>query len=138
MSKVFGEHKELRFLGGCANYEMKTYFDGVSFHFKNYLVHRNSDILLKGLKIKYCNCIFCETFFNFSYMEDLSEKIQKTNLSSKEVISGECLKMELTFFGDVIGSFYTVINGGDIDFDLTKNKVKIILPNSSTKAQRIA
>ena len=66
MSKVFGEHKELRFLGGCANYEMKTYFDGVSFHFKNYLVHRNSDILIKGLKIKYCNYHFCETFFNFS------------------------------------------------------------------------
>ena len=65
-SKVFGKHKELRFLGSCANYEIKTYFDGVSFHFKNYLVHRNSDILLKGLKIKYCNCHFCETFFNFS------------------------------------------------------------------------
>ena len=62
MSKVFGEHKELRFLGWCANYKTKTYFDSVSFRFKNYLVHRNSDILLKGLKIKYCNCIFCETF----------------------------------------------------------------------------
>ena len=68
MSKVFGEHKELRFLGSCANYEIKTYFDGVSFHFKNYLVHRNSDILLKGLKIKYPKCIFCETFYNFSQM----------------------------------------------------------------------
>ena len=71
-------------------------------------------------------------------MEDLSKKIQKMNLSSKELISGECLKMELTFFDDVIDSFYTVINGGNIDFDLTKDKVKIILPNSSTKAQRIA
>ena len=30
MSKVFSEHKELRFLGWCANCEMKTYFDGVS------------------------------------------------------------------------------------------------------------
>ena len=44
MSKVFGEHKELRYLGWCANYEMETYFEGVSFHFNNYLVHRNSNI----------------------------------------------------------------------------------------------
>ena len=65
-------------------------------------------------------------------MEDLSEKIQKMNLSSEELISGECLKVELNFLDDVIDSFYTVINGGDIDFDLTKNKIKIILPNSST------
>ena len=65
-------------------------------------------------------------------MEDLSEKLQKLNLSSEEVISGECLKIELTFFDDVIDSFYTVMNSGDIDFGLTKNKIKIILPNSST------
>ena len=65
-------------------------------------------------------------------MEDLSKKIQKMNLSSEEVITGECLKIELTFLDDVIDSFYTVINGGDIDFDLTRNKIKIILPNSST------
>ena len=66
MSKVFGEHKELRFLGWCANNKMETYFDGVSFHFNNYLVHRNSNILLKRLNIQYCKCHFCETFFNFS------------------------------------------------------------------------
>ena len=48
-------------------------------------------------------------------MEDLSEKIQKINLFSEEVISGECLKIELTFLDDVIDSFYTVVNGGDID-----------------------
>ena len=42
------------------------------------------------------------------------------------------LKIELTFFDDVIDSFYTVMNSGDIDFGLTKNKIKIILPNSST------
>ena len=66
MSKVFGEHKGLRFLSWCANYEIKTYFDGVSFHFKNDFVHRNSDILIKGLKIKYCNCHFYETFLNSS------------------------------------------------------------------------
>ena len=35
MSKVFSEHKQLRFLGWCANCEIKTYFDGVSFDFKN-------------------------------------------------------------------------------------------------------
>ena len=45
ISKVFGEHKELRFLGWCANYDMKTYSDGIRFCFKNYLVHRNSDVL---------------------------------------------------------------------------------------------
>ena len=45
ISKVFGEDKELRFLGWCANYDMKTYSDGVSFCYKNYLVHRNSDVL---------------------------------------------------------------------------------------------
>ena len=38
-------------------------------------------------------------------MEDLSEKIQKINLSSEEVISGECLKIELTFLDDVIDCF---------------------------------
>ena len=54
------------------------------------------------------------------------------NLSSEELISGECLKVELNFLDDVIDYFYTVINGGNIDFDLTKNKIKIILPNSST------
>ena len=66
MSRVFGERKELRFLGWCGNYKMKSYFDGVSFHFNNYLVYRHSDILLKGLNIQYCKCHFCETFFNFS------------------------------------------------------------------------
>ena len=71
-------------------------------------------------------------------MEDLSEKIQKMNLSSEEVVSGECLKIEPTFFfddDDVIDSFCPVINGGDIDFDLTKNKIKIILPNSLRAVQ---
>ena len=63
---IFGKHKELRCLGWCANYVMETYSDGVAFHFKNYLVHRNSSILLKGLNIKYCNWHFCETFLNFS------------------------------------------------------------------------
>ena len=62
MSKVFGEHKELRFLGWFANYKMETDFDGVSFHFNN--VHRNSNILLKELNMQYCKCHFC--FFNFS------------------------------------------------------------------------
>ena len=66
MSEIFGKHKELTFLGWCANYVMETYSDGVAFHFKNYLVHRNSSILLKGLNIKYFNCHICENFFNFS------------------------------------------------------------------------
>ena len=66
MNKIFGEHRELRYLGLCANYDMKTYSDGVSFCFKNYLVHINSNIILKGLKIKYWNCHFCESYFNFS------------------------------------------------------------------------
>ena len=66
MSRVFGERKELRFLGWCGNYKMESYFDSVSFHFNNYLVYRNSNILLKGLNIQYCKCHFCETFFNFS------------------------------------------------------------------------
>lgn len=66
MNKIFGEHRELRYLGLCANYDMKTYSDGVSFCFKNYLVHINSNIILKGLKIKYWNCHFCEAYFNFS------------------------------------------------------------------------
>ena len=48
-------------------------------------------------------------------MEDLSEKKQKMNLSSEEVISGECLKIEVTFLDDVMDSFFTVINGGDIN-----------------------
>ena len=29
MSRVFGERKELRFLGWCGNYKMESYFDGV-------------------------------------------------------------------------------------------------------------
>ena len=66
MSRAFGERKELRFLGWCGNYKMESYFDGVSFHFNNYLVYRNSNILFKGLNIQYCKCHFCETFFNFS------------------------------------------------------------------------
>ena len=41
-------------------------------------------------------------------MEALLEKIQKMNLSSKEVISGECLAIELTFLDDVIDSFYNM------------------------------
>ena len=53
------------------------------------------------------------------------------NLSSKEVISGECLTIKLTFLDDVVDSFYTTMSGGDIDFVVTKNKIKIKLPNSS-------
>ena len=62
MSEIFGKHKELRFLSWCANYVMEAHSDGVAFHFKNYLVDRNSSILLKELNIKYCNCHFCKTF----------------------------------------------------------------------------
>ena len=65
MSEIFGEHRESRFLGWCANYDMKTYSDGARFYFKNYLVHRNSNNLLKELSIKYWNFHFCQTFFNF-------------------------------------------------------------------------
>ena len=101
--KTFGKHKELRSLGW-----LQTYSDGVAFHFKSYLVHRNLSILLKGLNTKYCNCHFCKTFFNLSQMEALLEKIQKMNLSSKAVISGECLAIELTFLDDVIDSFYNM------------------------------
>ena len=43
MSKIFGEHKELRFLGWCANYTMEIDSAGVVFAFTNYLMHRNSD-----------------------------------------------------------------------------------------------
>ena len=65
-------------------------------------------------------------------MEDLSDKIEKMNLSSKEVISGECLTIELTFLDDVVDSLYTTMSGDDIDFVVTKNKIKIILPDYST------
>ena len=51
MSEIFGKHRELRFLDRCANYDMETYSDSVSFYFKN----RNPNNLLKGLSIKYCN-----------------------------------------------------------------------------------
>ena len=44
MSKIFGEHKELRFLGWCANYTMEIDSAGVVFTFTNYLMHRNSDV----------------------------------------------------------------------------------------------
>ena len=54
------------------------------------------------------------------------------NLSSKEVISGECLTIKLTFLDDVVDSFYTAMSGGDIDFVVTKSKIKIILPDPST------
>ena len=66
MSEIFGEHRELRFLGCCANYNMETYSDGVRFYFKNYLEYRNPNNFLKGLSINYYNCHFCETFFSFS------------------------------------------------------------------------
>ena len=66
MSEIFGTRRELRFLGWCASYDMKTYSDGVSFYLQNYLLHRNSNNLLKGLSIKYSNFHFYETFFNFS------------------------------------------------------------------------
>lgn len=46
MSEIFGENKELRFLGWCANYVMETNSDSVIFRFRNYLVHRNLCILL--------------------------------------------------------------------------------------------
>ena len=46
MSEIFGENKELRFLGWCANYVMETNSDSVVFRFRNYLVHRNLCILL--------------------------------------------------------------------------------------------
>ena len=52
------------------------------------------------------------------------------NLSSKKVISGECFTIELTFLDYVVDSFYTAMSGGDIDFVMTKNKLKIVLPNS--------
>ena len=38
-------------------------------------------------------------------MEALLEKIQKMNLSSKEVIGGESLTIKLTFLDGVIDSF---------------------------------
>ena len=66
MSEIFGEHRELRFLGWRANYNMETYSDGVRFYFKNYLEYRNPNNFLKGLSINYYNCHFCETFFSFS------------------------------------------------------------------------
>ena len=40
--------------------------------------------------------------------------------------------IKLTFLDDVVDSFYTTMSGGNIDFGVTKNKIKIILPNSST------
>ena len=63
-------------------------------------------------------------------MEDLSEKIQKLNLLSEEVISGECLTIELTFLDNVLDSFHAKKTDGDVDFIVTKNKIKILLPNS--------
>ena len=44
-------------------------------------------------------------------MEALLEKIQKMNLSAKEVISGECLSIKLTFLDDVMILFTTWRNG---------------------------
>ena len=44
MSKILGEHKELRFLGWCANYTMEIDSAGVVFAFTNYLMHRNSEV----------------------------------------------------------------------------------------------
>ena len=44
---------------------MQTPFDGVKFKFENYLVQRNSNVLLKGLNIGFCKCNFWETFFKF-------------------------------------------------------------------------
>ena len=41
-------------------------------------------------------------------MEALLGKIQKMNLSSKEVIGGESLTIKLTFLDDVIDSFYNM------------------------------
>ena len=41
-------------------------------------------------------------------MEALLEKIQKMNLSSKEVISRESLAIKLTFLDDVIDSLYNM------------------------------
>ena len=43
-------------------------------------------------------------------MEDLSEKIQKLNLLSEEVISGKCLTIELIFLDNVLDSFYAKKN----------------------------
>ena len=63
-------------------------------------------------------------------MEDLSEKIQKLNLLSEEVISSKCLTIELIFLDNVFDSFYAKKTGGDVDFIVTKNKIKILLPNS--------
>ena len=40
--------------------------------------------------------------------------------------------IKLTFLDDVVDSFYTTMSGGNIDFGVTKIKIKIILPNSST------
>ena len=77
MSKVFDEHKELRFLGWCANYKVETYFDGVSFDFNNYLVHRNSNVLLKGLNLQYCKCHFCKTFSIFHRRKIYQTKYKK-------------------------------------------------------------
>ena len=65
VSQIFGKHKELRFLGWCTNYDMQTPFDGVKFKFENYLVQRNSNVLLKGLNNGFCKYHFCETFLNF-------------------------------------------------------------------------
>ena len=45
MSEIFGENKELTFLGWCANYVMETNSDSVVFRFRNYIVHRNLSIL---------------------------------------------------------------------------------------------
>ena len=41
-------------------------------------------------------------------METLLEKIQKMNLLSKEVISGECLTIKLIFLDDTTDSFYSM------------------------------
>lgn len=51
MSEIFGENKELTFLGWCANYVMETNSDSVVFRFRNYIVHRNLSILLLNIVI---------------------------------------------------------------------------------------
>lgn len=61
-------------------------------------------------------------------MEALLEKIQKMNLSAKEVISGECLSIKLTFLDDVIDSFYNM-EKWRFDFIITKNKIRLIFPD---------
>ena len=63
-------------------------------------------------------------------MEDLSGKIQKLNLLPEEVISSECLTIELIFLDYDLDSFYAKKTDGDVDFIVTKNKINILLPNS--------